>query len=136
MVSLTEAEWEEHRGNYDGLCVACGSWTSGGVEPDARKYHCELCEADAVFGAEEVLLYGHVEIVDEETRMKERECIHVRSGLRPAVTTLEHKVIPEAPTHVDDLDTITRLCVVCSGAAVVFLQRTEAQDEYEAKAGG
>ena len=38
-----------------GLCVACGAEACQ-VEPDAREYECERCGADAVYGAEEVVL--------------------------------------------------------------------------------
>ena len=39
-----------------GFCVACGDDVHG-VEPDARKYRCESCNAPAVYGAEEMLFY-------------------------------------------------------------------------------
>jgi hypothetical protein len=45
-----------HMDENDGLCLACGEWTSGGCEPDARNYQCEACDARAVYGAEECLL--------------------------------------------------------------------------------
>lgn len=38
-----------------GFCTACGAEASG-VEPDARKYECEVCGAHAVYGAEELLI--------------------------------------------------------------------------------
>ena len=38
-----------------GFCLACGE-EAYGVEPDARRYVCESCDARAVFGAEEILL--------------------------------------------------------------------------------
>jgi hypothetical protein len=38
-----------------GFCVACGE-DAMYVEPDARRYPCELCEERAVYGAEELLL--------------------------------------------------------------------------------
>ena len=38
-----------------GFCLACGE-DADGCEPDARKYHCESCEADMVYGAEEILI--------------------------------------------------------------------------------
>jgi hypothetical protein len=38
-----------------GICLECGS-EQYGVEPDARKAHCETCGARAVIGAEELLL--------------------------------------------------------------------------------
>lgn len=38
-----------------GFCMSCGI-EQDGVEPDARHYHCDSCQSDMVFGAEEVLL--------------------------------------------------------------------------------
>ena len=42
--------------NYSGFCTACGDETYG-VEPDARRYQCEACGENAVYGAEELLLH-------------------------------------------------------------------------------
>lgn len=39
-----------------GFCVACGE-DAEGCEPDARRYPCECCEEEAVYGAQELLLY-------------------------------------------------------------------------------
>jgi hypothetical protein len=44
-------------GDSIGYCIACGH-ENHGVEPDARRYPCEQCEALKVYGAEEVLLMG------------------------------------------------------------------------------
>ena len=41
--------------DYIGICVRCGQEQEG-VEPDARKYECESCGANAVYGAEELLM--------------------------------------------------------------------------------
>ena len=38
-----------------GFCLACGE-KAYGCEPDARGYHCECCDADQVYGAEEVMI--------------------------------------------------------------------------------
>lgn len=43
------------RDDYTGICIACGS-EQGGCEPDARKYECENCGENKVYGAEELLL--------------------------------------------------------------------------------
>ena len=45
-----------------GRCTACGAEASG-VEPDARLYRCEECGENAVYGLEELLLRGQVNIV-------------------------------------------------------------------------
>ena len=41
--------------DYIGICVRCGQEQEG-VEPDARKYECDSCGANSVYGAEELLL--------------------------------------------------------------------------------
>ena len=38
-----------------GFCIRCGS-EADGVEPDARRYECEACGENGVYGAEELLL--------------------------------------------------------------------------------
>lgn len=38
-----------------GFCLACGA-ENDGVEPDARKYECDECGAEKVYGAEELLM--------------------------------------------------------------------------------
>ena len=65
-VSLTEEEYLDHTEAYDGLCLSCHSWTDGGCEPDAEDYHCDECDEDAVVGAEQAMLMGKLEIVDNE----------------------------------------------------------------------
>jgi hypothetical protein len=47
--------------NSEGLCVACGS-VAGGVEPDAERYECEACGDPFVWGIEQLLIMGRVEI--------------------------------------------------------------------------
>ena len=42
-------------GEYVGICRACGAWHDG-VEPDARRYRCDECDALQVYGAEELVL--------------------------------------------------------------------------------
>jgi len=43
-------------GEYMGFCTACGE-EAYGIEPDAHEYKCPACDARAVYGAEELLLY-------------------------------------------------------------------------------
>ena len=38
-----------------GFCIKCGD-DADGVEPDARRYKCESCGANSVYGAEELLI--------------------------------------------------------------------------------
>lgn len=39
----------------EGFCLACGS-EGQSAEPDARKYKCESCGENKVYGAEELML--------------------------------------------------------------------------------
>ena len=38
-----------------GFCIACGEETDG-CEPDARKYKCEFCGENKVYGAAELAM--------------------------------------------------------------------------------
>ena len=40
--------------DYEGICLACGE-DAYGVEPDARKYECEYCGKEKVYGCQELL---------------------------------------------------------------------------------
>lgn len=60
MVNMARWNIEEvmnsvERGELNGYCRECGA-EHAPVEPDARKYKCEVCGARAVYGAEEILL--------------------------------------------------------------------------------
>ena len=48
-----------------GCCLGCGE-EAWGVEPDARKYVCECCDKPKVYGLEELLMMGYVEIEEAE----------------------------------------------------------------------
>lgn len=48
-----------------GGCVACGEIQEG-CEPDARGYECDSCGAHKVYGLEELLIMGRVELVGGE----------------------------------------------------------------------
>ena len=52
----------EHARQDDGLCLACGSLETSGVEPDAEEYECCECGASAVQGLENALCDGHIAI--------------------------------------------------------------------------
>ena len=43
-----------NRDEYEGICLACGE-DAQGVEPDARKYECESCGKEKVYGCQELL---------------------------------------------------------------------------------
>ena len=54
---FTLEEIEEASANSYGFCLACGAEREC-CEPDARKYRCDACERDTVYGAEEIALMG------------------------------------------------------------------------------
>lgn len=53
--SLEEAEAMDREGY--GFCLACGNDCQP-AEPDARKYVCDACGAEKVYGASELILMG------------------------------------------------------------------------------
>lgn len=48
----------------NGVCLACGEIQYGGCEPDAREYVCPSCDAHKVYGLEEALFMGAIELAD------------------------------------------------------------------------
>jgi hypothetical protein len=56
---FTMEEIQDGMDNMSGFCLACGAERDG-CEPDARKYHCDSCDLDLVFGAEEIALMGYI----------------------------------------------------------------------------
>lgn len=43
-----------------GFCLHCGKESECPVEPDAERYHCDHCDKNGVFGAEQIVLMGYV----------------------------------------------------------------------------
>lgn len=48
-----------------GACRSCGNFQDG-CEPDARNYECENCGQLEVFGLEELLMMGELDIIEED----------------------------------------------------------------------
>lgn len=48
-----------NRDDGTGYCLSCGTQFDGHAEPDARQYHCDHCDADQVYGAQEILIGGY-----------------------------------------------------------------------------
>tara|TARA_B100001778_G_scaffold334952_2_gene349484 strand:- start:11804 stop:12019 length:216 start_codon:yes stop_codon:yes gene_type:complete len=61
MAKVTVEAGDIEYGN--GVCTKCGH-IQDGCEPDARKYECEECGEAAVYGLEEAILMGLVELGD------------------------------------------------------------------------
>lgn len=48
----------------EGICLACGDFR-GECEPDARKYECWNCGKHEVYGLEEAMMMGAINIVED-----------------------------------------------------------------------
>lgn len=57
--SVTESDVNE---GSNGICLKCGEIAYGSCEPDARNYECESCGERKVFGLEEAIIMGYVDI--------------------------------------------------------------------------
>lgn len=57
--AMTEDEYQQS--DMVGWCLACGTEMDG-VEPDARRYTCDACGEPLVYGIEQLLLMGIVDI--------------------------------------------------------------------------
>lgn len=71
-----------------GLCVGCGEFSDGEIEPDARHYLCGECNAKRVFGIAELVQMGRVLLVDDPSRetiatLREKARPHVAKGFDP-----------------------------------------------------
>lgn len=56
---------DDYEEDHAGICLSCGEIASG-CEPDARNYVCESCGAHEVFGMEEALLMGRINLIDPD----------------------------------------------------------------------
>jgi len=54
---ITQAEKSMFSLDDPGYCMACGTEVFG-VEPDARGYQCEVCDENAVYGLQEIMMCG------------------------------------------------------------------------------
>lgn len=60
---MTQDEYQDATNDYLGFCRACGE-SQDQCEPDAREYKCEACGELQVYGVEELLMMGQVEIAE------------------------------------------------------------------------
>lgn len=74
MIYMTEAEFVGLRNDENiGICLSCNN-EQDGCEPDARKYKCDDCGKQTVYGLEELLIMGEIDIVaKEEVEGKRKE---------------------------------------------------------------
>jgi len=64
-IEMTGTEYTMTRRRYEGYCAMCGGITvDSGVEPDAEFRSCPDCGKEEVFGIEQAMLMGLVDIMD------------------------------------------------------------------------
>lgn len=61
MITITVDEFKEYSDDNMGVCLACDELQSG-CEPDAENYECESCGEPKVFGLEQALIIGQIDI--------------------------------------------------------------------------
>lgn len=61
MFSISEEEFKEACENNQGICLECNEFQDC-VEPDARNYLCDNCGKNEVYGMEEALIWGKIDI--------------------------------------------------------------------------
>lgn len=62
-VKATKSDVED---GTNGGCIGCGAIQYGGCEPDAREYECEECGKPKVYGLEELVIMGLVDLSDDD----------------------------------------------------------------------
>jgi hypothetical protein len=65
MFNMSSDYYEMLNDDGTGLCTGCGQ-EAYGVEPDARRYECEYCGLPLVYGVEELLLMGKINITEDD----------------------------------------------------------------------
>ena len=61
ILTITEAEYQEHVDNDEGLCLNCLKIREDFTESDAEDYFCDFCEENKVAGFEHALELGAIE---------------------------------------------------------------------------
>lgn len=65
LTQITEDEYLDATENYMGFCTDCQTFTRDCTEPDAEGYACPDCERNTVVGAEDALVRGLFELVED-----------------------------------------------------------------------
>jgi len=63
-MEMTMEEYYDATSKHEGFCTECKELTRDMCEPDAANYECPVCGGFTVFGIEEAMLIGYIEITD------------------------------------------------------------------------
>ena len=59
--------FEELCDDFAGFCLVCQDITREfDTEPDAEEYECPVCGTDSVYGIEECLIRGWIEVTEDD----------------------------------------------------------------------
>ena len=59
---IAEAHYRDLRESYSGICLHCHAIKHGDVEPDAENYKCEDCGKKRMFGIEQLVISGVLQV--------------------------------------------------------------------------
>ena len=65
MTLISNEEYMNATNNDEGWCTSCCAFTADNVEPDAENYRCQSCDEYTVYGAEQALLRGFIDVAEE-----------------------------------------------------------------------
>ncbi len=65
-MKMTQEDYEQQCSNDAGYCKNCDDITVSGIESDADGYDCPDCDQPTVMGVENALVYGEIDIVEED----------------------------------------------------------------------
>lgn len=63
--TVFEVSADDYHEDLNGICLGCGEVQYGGCEPDAERYRCESCGVNEVYGLQQALLMGRVNVQGE-----------------------------------------------------------------------
>lgn len=63
-IKITEDTYRALESDYMGICRSCLD-VACECEPDARNYKCESCNAKTVYGAQELMMMGAIDLVGD-----------------------------------------------------------------------
>ncbi len=64
---ITEDTYKSLVDSYQGICTSCLS-TKDSCEPDAERYQCDNCDKHQVYGTEQLLIMGLLQITPDQAK--------------------------------------------------------------------
>lgn len=67
-ITMTEFLYREFQNDHAGVCVKCNA-VNFEVEPDACGYECEDCGKFAVYGIEQLMVCGKIDLTEDDSKV-------------------------------------------------------------------